>query len=209
LIAVIISDSQLTDMTSTITGIFPVIAVAFYVVRIGPDDLRDISDEKKRIPIPEKWARGWRLELLHRLTPTYKEMDEDNPSIPFAEDYRLGADRSFLLTFTPGMIASLASLTLRHWPIAAHLLSATALLLLVLTIRSFVLFASQTAMLRLAVLRSRTAPSVEYPRFFLLGDSQKTEFIPFNSLIQTNMVLSLAIVSAIALAVIIVIGAFI
>jgi len=63
-------------------------------------------------------------------------------------------------------------------------------------------------MLRLAVLRSRTAPSVEYPRFFLLGDSQKTEFIPFNSLVQTNMVLSLAIVSAIALAVIIVIGAF-
>jgi hypothetical protein len=206
---VIISDSQLADITSTITSIFPVIAVAFYVVRIGPDDLRDISDEEKRIPIPEKWARGWRTGLLHRLTPTFKEMDEDNPSIPFAEDYRLGADRSFLLTFTPGMVASLASLTLIHWPVAAHLLSATALLLLVLTIRSFVLFASQTAMLRLAVSRPRTPPDVEYPKFSLLGGTRKAEFIPFNILIQTNVILSLAIVAAIALAVIIVISAFI
>ena len=129
--------------------------------------------------------------------------------IPFAEDYRLGADRSFLLTFTPGMVASLASLTLIHWPVAAHFLSATALLLLVFTIRSFVLFASQTAMLRLAVSRPRTPPDVEYPKFFLLGGTRKAEFIPFNILIQTNMILSLAIVAAIALAVIIVIGAFI
>jgi hypothetical protein len=163
---VIISDSQLTDMTVTITGIFPAIAVAFYVVRIGPDDLRHISDEEKRIPIPEKWARGWRFRLLQRLTPTFKKMDEKDPSIPFAEDYRLGADRSFLLTFPPGMVASLASLTLRHWPVAAHLLSAIALLLLVLTIRTFVLFASQTAMLRLAVLQPLTSTNIEYPKLF-------------------------------------------
>ena len=76
----IFSDDQLTDLTVAMVGAFPVIAVAFYAVRAGPDDLRSVSDDQKRIWVPDKWAEGWRWEFLQWVALTFDESDEKVPS---------------------------------------------------------------------------------------------------------------------------------
>jgi hypothetical protein len=76
----IFSDNQVTDMAIAMVGAFPVVAVAFYAVRAGPDDLRDISDEQKRIRVPDKWAKGRRWAFLQWVTPTFDESEEENSS---------------------------------------------------------------------------------------------------------------------------------
>jgi hypothetical protein len=75
---VIFPNDQLTDMTIAMVGAFPVIAVAFYAVRAGPDDLRDVPDEQKCIPVPESWAKGPRWAFLQWITPTFDEKEEKN-----------------------------------------------------------------------------------------------------------------------------------
>ena len=68
----IFSDDQLTDLTVAMVGAFPVIAVAFYAVRAGPDDLRSVSDDQKRKWVPDKWAEGWRWEFLQWVALTFR-----------------------------------------------------------------------------------------------------------------------------------------
>jgi cytochrome P450 len=77
----IFSDVQLTDMTVAMVGAFPVIAVAFYAARAGPDDLGSVSDDQKRIWVPDKWAKGWRWEFLQWVALTFDESDEQNPEL--------------------------------------------------------------------------------------------------------------------------------
>jgi hypothetical protein len=219
---VIFSDDQLTDMTVAMVGAFPVIAVAFYAVRAGPDDLRDVPDERKRIPVPDKWAKGPRWSFLQWVTPTFDEAEDKDSSavlaerprrrlIPLGENVLFGADRAFLWRFTLGLIVSLGSLTFRHWPVTAHILCAVALLLFVQTVNTFVLFATQTAMLRLAVSQLAERPSLRSRKSILppIRKLPTAEFIPFNSLVEAQTALVLTTIVSIALASVIIAGAFV
>ena len=207
----IFSGSQLTDMSVAMIGAFPVIAVAFYAVRAGPDDLRGIPDDEKRIRIPNQWARGRRWAFLCWVTPTFDEMDEQNPSIPFGETVLFGADRSFLWRFTLGLVVSLSSLTFGHWAVAAHILCAAALLLLVQAVNTFVLFATQTAMLRFAVSQFAEHATLRYRKSILrpIRKLPEAELVPFSSLLEAQVALVLTTVASIALASVIVAGAFV
>lgn len=219
----IFSDNQVTDMAIAMVGAFPVVAVAFYAVRAGPDDLRDISDEQKRIRVPDKWAKGRRWAFLQWVTPTFDESEEENSSagsdsatsrrrsIPLGENVLFGADRSFLWRFTLGFTLSLGTLTFTHWPVAAHILCAATLLLLVQAVNTFVLFATQMAMLRLAVSQPAERFKLIYRKTRLppLRKLPEVEFIPFNSLVEAEVALVLTTVASIALASIIITGAFI
>jgi hypothetical protein len=206
----IFTDAQLADLTIAMTGGYPVVAVAFYAARVGPDDLSNIPEEQKRISIPPQWLKGIRWTLLSHSTPIFEAAGDGDAAMPMGEDFKVSADRVFLWRFLTGLTISLGALVLRNWPVASHLCCAAALILFVATANTFVYFVTQTAMLRLAT-SQRTDPTGLIPRrrFPHRSAKQEIKYIPFISLAKTAAAITIITAASIFLAAVIVIGVFI